>query len=81
MGGKRISKKANTLCQRFLELTQEGTVDEYIKDFELLSKVLWNIPEEILEGSFLKGLCKDIQVEVCALNPAGFEAMCKLPNI
>ncbi|CAA6658836.1 unnamed protein product [Spirodela intermedia] len=56
-------------------LSQTGTVDEYREDFELLSGVLRNIPEDILEATFLKGLRKDIQAEVYALNPTGFEAI------
>lgn len=50
-----------------------GTVDKFREEFELLSRVMKNIPEPILEGNFRKGLRPDIQAKVCALAPGNLK--------
>jgi len=45
-------------------LSQNGTVDEYIEQFEMYAGFLKGIEQEYLVGIFLNGLKDDIKAEV-----------------
>nr|GEU34275.1 ankyrin repeat-containing protein [Tanacetum cinerariifolium] len=45
-----------TLYEQFLVITQEGSAREYVNLFETLAGQLVGIPEEVMEGTFIKGL-------------------------
>ncbi|GJT26754.1 zinc finger BED domain-containing protein RICESLEEPER 2-like protein [Tanacetum coccineum] len=45
-----------TLYEQFLAITQEGSAREYVSLFETLAGQLVGIPEQVMEGTFIKGL-------------------------
>ena len=57
------------LHEQFFALTQERTVMEYRKKFELLSGRQWDISKAVLEGNFMKGLKLEIRASLRLLRP------------
>ncbi|GKE31279.1 ankyrin repeat-containing protein [Tanacetum coccineum] len=50
-----------TLYEQFLAITQEGSAREYANLFETLAGQLVGIPEEVMEGTFIKGLRPELR--------------------
>ncbi|GKA78842.1 ankyrin repeat-containing protein [Tanacetum coccineum] len=50
-----------TLYEQFLAITQEGSAREYVNLFETLAGQLVGIPEEVMEGTFIKGLRPELR--------------------
>lgn len=48
------------LYEKFLALRQETTVREYRRDFEVLAAPSTGVPEQVLEGNFIKELKPEI---------------------
>nr|GEZ91786.1 ankyrin repeat-containing protein [Tanacetum cinerariifolium] len=59
----QLSQKG-TLYEQFLEITQEGSVREYVSLFETLAGQLAGLPEEVMDGTFIKGLRPELQSAV-----------------
>ncbi|XP_028554071.1 uncharacterized protein LOC114580489 [Dendrobium catenatum] len=66
----RVSSEG-TYYEQFLALVQEGTVAEYREHFELLSGRLRGIPDDLLEGNFMKGLKPHIRAAIRVVDPHG----------
>ncbi|GJS64182.1 ankyrin repeat-containing protein [Tanacetum coccineum] len=70
-----------TLYEQFLAITQEGTAREYIGLFETLARQLVGIPEEVMEGTFIKGLRPELRLAVRVMQPEGLNHAMKLAII
>ena len=69
--GRFGSSQAGSLCERFLDIRQTGTVAEYRQDYELMSTSMTGLPDEVLESAFVKGLKLEIRAEVRVFKPIG----------
>ena len=69
--GRFGSSQSGSLCGRFLSIKQMEIVAEYKRDFEIMSASMASLPDEVLEGTFVKGLKLEIQAEVRVLKPIG----------
>lgn len=58
-----------SLCEQFLALKQEGSVDDYRKKFVALAAPLEGISEEIFLGQFINGLDPVVKAELRLLDP------------
>ena len=58
------------IYHQFLAIRQERTVRDYVSNFERLSCQLGDIPENVLEGTFINGLKDDTRSAVRILQPA-----------
>ena len=58
-----------SLCEQLLSLVQEGSVEEYRKQFVLMATPLTGIKEEVLLAAFMKGLDDKIKTELRVLGP------------
>ena len=56
--------REGSICEKFLVLRQEHTVREYRQLFEVLSTPLTNIPEHVLESTFINRLKPKVKAEV-----------------
>ena len=65
------STAEGSLCQKFLAIRQEGTIAEYRREFEVLSALLTEIFDEVLESTFVKGLKQEIQAELLVVDVHG----------
>lgn len=75
----RPSQEGN-LMSRFLGVKQETTVAEFRKRFEIFSAPLPNLAEEVLENTFLNGLCAVVRAEVISRRPVVLKRLCKRLN-
>ncbi|KAI0501936.1 hypothetical protein KFK09_016881 [Dendrobium nobile] len=66
----RVSSEG-THYEQFMSLVQEGTVAEYRERFELLSGRLRGMPDDAMEGNFMKGLKPYIRAAIRVVNPRG----------
>ncbi|MCH79746.1 enzymatic polyprotein [Trifolium medium] len=64
-GGRRLENPFEELST----LKQQGTVEEYVESFELLSSQVGRLPEEQYLGYFMGGLKAPIKRRVRTLNP------------
>ncbi|CAA7388807.1 unnamed protein product [Spirodela intermedia] len=71
LSGRFGSSAANNTYQKLLNLKQESSILEYRAEFERLSTYLLNIPTEILEHTYLKGLKLEIQSKLSMSKPIG----------
>nr|GEW95546.1 potassium transporter 7 [Tanacetum cinerariifolium] len=60
-----------TLYEQFLAITQEGSAHEYVNLFETLAGQLVGIPEEVMKGTFIKGLRPELWSDVRVMQPEG----------
>lgn len=51
------------------KLTQRGTVNDYLSEFESLANRIVGLPSSFLRSCFISGLTPDIRCEVQALQP------------
>lgn len=58
-----------TVFERLATLRQMGTVEEFVRDFEVLTGQTKGIPEEQVMGYFLTGLREDVKGQVRIQNP------------
>ena len=72
------STAAGTLCEQFLAVKQEGTVEEFRMKFVELASPLEGIPEEVFMSQFINGLENSIKAEVRLLNPVTLEEAMEL---
>nr|KAJ0216427.1 hypothetical protein LSAT_V11C300121730 [Lactuca sativa] len=49
-----------SIYEQFLNIQQEGTTHEYVCKFECLVGQLFDLPEKVLESTFIKGLKADL---------------------
>nr|GEV90474.1 ankyrin repeat-containing protein [Tanacetum cinerariifolium] len=66
------------LYEQFLKIKQDGTAREYVTLFETLAAQLEGISENILEGTFIKGLKQDLRHSVRVLQPKGLSQTIEL---
>lgn len=59
-----------TIFERLATLRQEGNVEEFVREFEMLMGQTKNIPEEQVLGYFLAGLKEDVKGQVRIQNPS-----------
>ncbi|GJS62845.1 ty3-gypsy retrotransposon protein [Tanacetum coccineum] len=60
-----------SLYEQFLNISQEGSAREYVALFEKIAAQLVGIQEEILEGTFIKGLKPELRTAVRTQQPKG----------
>ncbi|GJX61542.1 ankyrin repeat-containing protein [Tanacetum coccineum] len=58
-----------SLYEQFLNISQEGSAQEYVALFEKMAAQLVGIQEEILEGMFIKGLKLELRIAVRTQQP------------
>ncbi|PON81445.1 hypothetical protein TorRG33x02_227960 [Trema orientale] len=63
--------QGGTLCEKFLTLKQVGTVSTYRPEFEVLASSLHDVPEHILESTFINGLISQIRAQVRLMKSIG----------
>lgn len=51
------------------KLTQKGTVNDYLTEFERLANRVVGLPPPFLLSCFILGLCPEVRREVMALQP------------
>lgn len=66
-----LQSREGSVCERLLALRQDGTVREYRRQFEMLATHMTDIPDSVLEGSFVNGLKQEIRAEVLMMQPNG----------
>ncbi|KAJ9544173.1 hypothetical protein OSB04_023880 [Centaurea solstitialis] len=67
------SAAAGTLCEQFLAVKQEGSVEDFIRKFVELASPLEGIPEEVFLSQFVNGLEGMIRAELRLLSPTTLE--------
>ncbi|PNX74357.1 retrotransposon-related protein [Trifolium pratense] len=67
--------------EQLTELKQEGTVEEYIAEFEYLTAQIPKLPEKQFRGYFLHGLRNDIRGRVRSLVALGDLSHTKLLQV
>ncbi|MCI00504.1 hypothetical protein A2U01_0021523, partial [Trifolium medium] len=67
--------------EQLSELKQEGTIEEYITDFEYLVAQIPKLPEKQFQGYFLHGLKKEIKGRVRSLVAMGEMSRSKLMQV
>ncbi|KAJ9557560.1 hypothetical protein OSB04_012174 [Centaurea solstitialis] len=67
-----------SLYEQFLNISQEGSGQDYVALFEKMAAQLEGIQEEILEGTFIKGLKSDLRTAVRIQQPKGLTQVIKL---
>ncbi|GKD97852.1 ankyrin repeat-containing protein [Tanacetum coccineum] len=70
-----------TLYEQLLAITQEGSAREYVSLFETLVGQLVGIPEQVMEGTFIKGLRPKLWSGVQVMQPEGLNHAMKLAMI
>ena len=65
------SSQDGNLHEQLMSLLQTSTVQEYRRQFEMLSAPLQELPPSVLEAAFVNGLRPDIQAELRQLDPTG----------
>ncbi|GJU72446.1 ankyrin repeat-containing protein [Tanacetum coccineum] len=70
-----------TLYEQFMAITQEGSAREYVSLFETLAGQLVGIPEQVMEGTFIKGLRPELRSAVRVMQPEGLNHAMKLAMI
>ncbi|GJZ02921.1 ankyrin repeat-containing protein [Tanacetum coccineum] len=70
-----------TLYEQFLAITQEGSAREYVSLFETLAGQLVGIPEQVMEGTFIKGLRPESRSAIRVMQPEGLNHAMKLAMI
>ena len=58
-----------------------GIVAEYKRDFEFMSASITGLPDEVLEGTFVKGLKPEIRAKVRVLKPIGLGPLMELAQL
>ncbi|GJW11670.1 ankyrin repeat-containing protein [Tanacetum coccineum] len=71
----------STLYEQFLAITQEGSVREYVNLFETLAGQLVGIPEEVMKGTFIKGLRPELRTTVRVMQLEGLNQAMRLAMI
>ena len=79
--GRFGSSQSGSLCERFLSIKQVGIVAEYKRDFEFMSASITGLPDEVLEGTFVKGLKPEIRAKVRVLKPIGLGPLMELAQL
>lgn len=72
------SSQEGTLYEQFLAITQEGSAREYVSLFETLAGQLVGISEQVMEGTFIKGLKPELRSTVRVMQPEGLNHAMKL---
>ncbi|PWA91318.1 Ty3/gypsy retrotransposon protein [Artemisia annua] len=72
------SSQEGTLYEQFLAITQEGSAREYVSLFETLAGQLVGISEQVMEGTFIKGLKPELRAAVRVMQPEGLNHAMKL---
>lgn len=75
------SSQKGSLWEVLLGLKQQGTVAEFCQEFELIAASMEELPEELLEAVFIKGLKAEIQSEIRELRPVGLHAVMKAAQL
>ncbi|GKD91842.1 ankyrin repeat-containing protein, partial [Tanacetum coccineum] len=70
--------REGTLYEKFLVITQERSAHEYVSLFETLAGQLVGIPDEVMEGTFIKGLRPELRSAVRVMQPEGLNHAMKL---
>nr|GFB76613.1 ankyrin repeat-containing protein [Tanacetum cinerariifolium] len=78
---ERLRAADGNLYEQFLKINQDGTAREYVTLFETLAAQLEGISENILEGTFIKGLKQDLRHSVRVLQPKGLSQTIELALI
>ena len=65
------SSQDGNLHEQLMSLLQTSIVQEYRRQFEMLSAPLQELPPSVLEAAFVNGLRPDIQAELRQLDPTG----------
>ncbi|GJW97748.1 ankyrin repeat-containing protein [Tanacetum coccineum] len=66
------------LHEQFLSITQDGLAREYVGLFEQLAGQLRGVSEEVMEGTFIKGLKLDLRSSVRVMQPVSLGQAMKL---
>lgn len=61
---QRLQSRQGTVCDQFLPIKQESSVEEYINLFDKLVVPLPHLSDEILENTFMNGLVPWVRAEV-----------------
>ncbi|KAA0059479.1 hypothetical protein IC582_002784 [Cucumis melo] len=69
------SNKDGTICRQFLRIKQESTVEEYINLFDKMVAPLYDLPERVIEDTFMNGLLPWVRSEVVFCRPKGLAKM------
>lgn len=61
---QRFQSRQGTVCDQFLPIKQESSVEEYINLFDKLVVPLPHLSDEILENTFMNGLVPWVRAEI-----------------
>ncbi|KAA0038303.1 transposon Tf2-1 polyprotein isoform X1 [Cucumis melo var. makuwa] len=75
------SNKDGTLCGQFLRIKQESTVEEYINLFDKMVAPLYDLPERVVEDTFMNGLLPWVRSEVVFCRPKGLAEMMEVAQM
>lgn len=73
-----LSNSNGSLCEQFLALRQESTVEESRRKFMFLAAPLNDVSEEVLLSQFINGLDPMVKAEVRLLSPYNLNAAMKV---
>lgn len=72
------SSQEGSLHEQFFAISQTGTAREYVTLFERMAAQLPRLPEEVLDGVFVKGLKPELRTTVRAHQPSGLSQAMEL---
>ncbi|KAA0039461.1 Ty3/gypsy retrotransposon protein [Cucumis melo var. makuwa] len=75
------SNKDGTLSGQFLRIKQESTVEEYINLFDKMVAPVNDLPERVIEDTFMNGLLPWVRSEVVFYRPKGLAEMMEVAQI
>ncbi|KAA0032314.1 transposon Tf2-1 polyprotein isoform X1 [Cucumis melo var. makuwa] len=70
-----------TILGKFLRIQQESSVEEYLNLFDKLVAPLSDIPEKVVEDTFMNGLLPWIRAEVFFCRPQGLAEMMQIAQL
>ncbi|KAL0540685.1 hypothetical protein IC582_020695 [Cucumis melo] len=75
------SNKDGTLSGQFLRIKQESTVEEYINLFDKMVAPVNDLPERVIEDTFMNGLLPWVRSEVVFYRPKGLAEMMEVAQM
>ncbi|KAL0533794.1 hypothetical protein IC582_028065 [Cucumis melo] len=75
------SNKDGTISGQFLRIKQESTVEEYINLFDKMVAPVNDLPERVIEDTFMNGLLPWVRSEVVFCRPKGLAEMMEVAQM
>lgn len=74
------SSPVGSVLEEMLFVTQTTTVRDYRHPWELLASRVPDVPDHVLEGSFVRGLKESVKATLLILQPVGLSNIMDTPT-